>query len=137
MQFTTSTLLVRYSDTDQMGFVHHSNYLRYFEIARLEWLKELGISYKKMEEEKLLLPVAGAHINFLRPCYFEDQLRVTVVLEALPKASLDFTYEIRNQHGVLVCTGSTRLAFLDAHTGRPTRCPQQLYQAFESLCETE
>jgi acyl-CoA thioester hydrolase len=63
MQYTTAPILVRYSDTDQMKFVHHSNYLRYFEIARLEWLRAMGISYKKMEEDQLLLPVVDAYVK--------------------------------------------------------------------------
>ncbi|MGA0430904.1 MAG: acyl-CoA thioesterase [Flavobacteriaceae bacterium] len=133
MQYTTAPILVRYSDTDQMKFVHHSNYLRYFEIARLEWLRAMGISYKKMEGDQLLLPVVDAYVKYHRPTFFEDQLTVTVFLKSMPKASLDFNYEIRNQDNVCVCTGSTKLAFLDAISQRPTRCPKILYNAFESF----
>ncbi|MDA0773423.1 MAG: thioesterase family protein [Bacteroidetes bacterium] len=133
MQYTTAPILVRYSDTDQMKFVHHSNYLRYFEIARLEWLRAMGISYKKMEEDQLLLPVVDAYVKYHRPTFFEDQLTVTVFLKSMPKASLDFNYEIRNQDYVCVCTGSTKLAFLDAISQRPIRCPKILYNAFESF----
>ena len=71
-QFATSSLKVRYSETDQMGFVHHSNYLKYFELARLDWLSKLGISYKKIEENGILFPVIYSEIKYLFPLKFDD-----------------------------------------------------------------
>ena len=118
-----------------MGFVHHSNYLRYFEIARLEWLRKLGFSYKAMEENKLFLPVASATVNYKQPCYFDDLLRVCIKLTAMPKASLDFDYCIFNEKEEVVATGTTRLAFFNAITKSPTRCPKELSVCFQSVLE--
>ena len=127
MSYTSQPIRVRYSDTDQMGYMHHSNYLRYFEIARLEWLTSLGVSYKEMEENGIWLPVVDASLQYKSPSYFDDQITVDVRLKEAPRATLSFDYELRNQDDVVVCLGATRLAFLNAKTGRPMRCPSDLY----------
>ncbi|MGC6422498.1 MAG: acyl-CoA thioesterase [Flavobacteriaceae bacterium] len=132
MSYISQPIRVRYSDTDQMGYMHHSNYLRFFEIARLEWLTTLGISYKEMEKSGIWLPVAAASVHFKNPAYFDDALRVRVQLDAPPMASLLFSYEVHNQDAILVCTGNTKLAFLDAQLGRPMRCPENLRQLLRS-----
>ncbi len=70
MKYTTEWITVRYGETDQMRFVHHSNYLRYFELARLEWLSSMGVSYAEMEREGILMPVAHASLNFKSPVFW-------------------------------------------------------------------
>jgi len=131
--YTTEPQRIRYSETDQMGFSHHSNYLKYFELARLEWLLSLGISYRELEERGFLLAVVHAEVNFKRPAFFEDQFTIQVQLKAPPTASMIFTYEMYNHKGQLNATGTTKLAFLDAQTNRPIRCPQDLYQTLLPL----
>ena len=69
-----TTITARYSETDSMSYVHHSNYLKYFEIGRLAWFKNVGFSYKKLEEENIILPVIRTNITFRRPAFFEDEL---------------------------------------------------------------
>ena len=120
-----------------MGFVHHSNYLRYFEIARLEWLRKLGFSYKAMEENKFFLPVASASVQYKKPCYFDDLLQVGITITTIPKASLDFDYTIYNEKEELVATGTTRLAFFNAITKTPTRCPEALSVCFQSVLDAD
>ncbi len=78
MEYITKPILIRYYETDQMGFVHHSNYLRYFELARIEWISTLGFSYKKMEERGYLMPVINANIEFKRPLTFGNSFRVKI-----------------------------------------------------------
>lgn len=129
MAYTTNPIRVRYSDTDQMGYMHHSNYLRFFEIARLEWLSALKISYLEMEKNGIWLPVVSAEVAFNAPSYFDDELVVMVNLKAPPTATLLFSYQIHNQHQKQVCEGITKLAFLDAQRQRPRRCPESLYKA--------
>ncbi len=129
--YITKPIRVRYSDTDQMGYMHHSNYLRFFEIARLEWMTFLGISYKQMEKEAIWLPVVSAEVNYKTPSYFDDELTIKVKLEEPPMASLCFSYEIHNQNQKLVCTGQTKLAVLDAKLQRPMRCPKNLFEALK------
>ena len=131
--YITSPQRIRYSETDQMGFAHHSNYLKYFELSRLEWLLALGVSYRELEQKGYLLAVVNAQVNYISPAFFEDQYTVEVVLNSPPTASMIFTYEMRRLDGHLYATGSTKLAFLDAHTKRPIRCPKDLYELLSDL----
>jgi len=130
MNYTTQSNAVRYAETDQMHFVHHSNYLKYFEMARLEWLSSLGISYLAMEKNGILMPVVSAWLNFKKPLFFEDEFRVRVRLKKPPMATLEFDYQIVNQSDEEICTGSTVLAFLSAEKNRPMRCPKFLSEKF-------
>ena len=132
MKFTTFSTPVRYAETDQMKFVHHSNYLRYFEMARLEWLSSLGVSYAKMEQDGILMPVVRANVEYKTPLFFGDHFSVEVVLVKTPKATLEFNYILRNQKEELICQGNTVLAFLSPNTNRPMRCPESLVRLFDS-----
>lgn len=131
--FKSSPILVRYGESDQMGVVHHSNYLRYFEVARLEWLTQLGISYNKMEEEGVMMPVISADLRYLTPAKFEDQLFIYIHLEAVPMVKMSFHYQVKNQDDALVCEGATTLAFMNAETRRPIRCPEVFQQVFSGV----
>ena len=130
MNYTTRSHVVRYAETDQMQFVHHSNYLKYFEMARLEWLSSLGISYAAMEKNGILMPVVSAELNFKKPLFFGDELSVRVSLKKTPMATLEFNYQIVNQSDEEICTGGTVLAFLSAKKNRPMRCPKFLLDKF-------
>ena len=130
MNFRTKTIKVRYGETDQMRFVHHSNYLNYFELARLEWLSEMGISYAAMELEGILMPVISANINFKIPLFFGDIFKVVVSSNKKPKATLEFDYKIVNLKDEIICTGNTVLAFLSSENNRPIRCPNFLLEKF-------
>ena len=129
-QFTSKPLLVRYGETDQMGVVHHSNYLRYFEVARLEWLSALGVSYTSMEKEGLIMPVIDVKVTYKTPALFDDSLTIYVFLSELPRVKIIFLYEIKNQKDEIVCTGETTLAFLNAKTRKPVRCPEEFGALF-------
>ena len=98
MEYTTKQIIVRYHETDQMHFVHHSNYLKYFELARLEWLSDLQISYAEMESRGILMPVVNASLKYIKPLVFGDNFSVTVILKKEPKATLEFDYKILNQN---------------------------------------
>lgn len=119
-----SYVKVRYAETDQMGVVHHGNYAQYLEIARIEWLNELGISYKSMEEEGIMLPVFEMNLKFKKPAVFDDELRIETRLKELPNVKIEFEYFIYNQKEELLTSASTVLVFMDARTKRPIRCPQ-------------
>ena len=129
-QFTSKPLLVRYGETDQMGVVHHSNYLRYFEVARLEWLSALGVSYASMEKEGLIMPVIDVKVTYKTPALFDDSLTIYIFLSELPRVKIIFFYEIKNQKDEIVCTGETTLAFLNAKTRKPVRCPEEFGALF-------
>lgn len=119
-------LKIRYSETDQMGYAHHGNYAQYFEIGRLELLHDLGISYKKMEEEGLILPVYSINTRFIKPAKFDDTLRLRTILKELPTARITFEYEIYNSDNVKISTGQTVLVFVDTKKNRPIKIPSDL-----------
>tara|TARA_B100000963_G_C22540774_1_gene632071 strand:+ start:609 stop:965 length:357 start_codon:yes stop_codon:yes gene_type:complete len=116
-----------------MGFVHHSNYLKYFEIARLEWLFTIGISYKKMEENGILLPVIYSEIKYLYPLKFDDSFEVKVGIEELPLSRLKLNYEIENYERKKICLGIIHLAFLNSKSHKPVRAPSKLTSEFKKI----
>ncbi len=124
MEYISKPILIRYYETDQMGFVHHSNYLRYFELARIEWISTLGFSYQKMEERGYLMPVINANIEFKRPLTFGNSFRVKIQSKEIPKVKFELIYEIILDKDIIIARGSTILAFLSSHNLKPVRCPK-------------
>ncbi|MFZ0488973.1 MAG: thioesterase family protein [Salegentibacter sp.] len=127
-----SFVKVRYAETDQMGVVHHGNYAQYLELARIEWLNDLGISYKSMEENGIMLPVYEMRFRFKKPAVFDDNLKIEVRLKELPNVKIEFDYFIRNQKGELLTTASTVLVFMDAKTKRPIKCPEYVLEKLKA-----
>lgn len=109
-----------------MGVVYHGNYAQYLEMARVEWLRVLGISYKNMEEDGIMLPVINLSINYLKPALYDDLVTVKVILNKKPAVRIVFDYEITNEAGELLATAHTVLVFMDTKRKRPTKCPQFL-----------
>ena len=123
---------VRYCETDQMGLVHHGNYINYFEEARIGWISNLGLLYSEMEKSGIILPVSKLNVSYLRPAYFDDELVVNVELAELPTSRLIFNYTIKNKDEVVV-TGTTVLAFLNKETKKPVRCPDYMLEKVTPL----
>lgn len=124
---------IRYSETDQMGVVYHGNYAQYLEIARVEWLRRLGISYKSMEENGVMLPVTELRLKFIKPACYDDILSIKITLLKRPFVRIEFDYEIHNQNKELICTANTVLAFINCDSGKPIKCPSYLLEKFENL----
>lgn len=117
---------IRYGETDQMGVVYHGNYAQFLEIGRIEWLKKLGVSYKTMEENGVMLPVISLHIDFKKSACFDDLIKVKTKLVKIPTARIEFDYEIRNDKNEILTFAKTILAFVDMKTKRPIKCPQHI-----------
>lgn len=117
---------VRYAETDQMGVVYHGNYAQYLEIARIDWLDALGISYRKMEEEGVMLPVYELKTKFKRSAKFDDNLRIVTSLSQKPGARIEFFYKIFNQNNELLTEAETTLIFMDIAKNRPIKCPDYI-----------
>ncbi|WP_055446535.1 acyl-CoA thioesterase [Lacinutrix mariniflava] len=115
---------VRYAETDQMGVVHHGNYALYLEIARIEWLRKLGISYKKMEESGVGLPVVSLSVKYKKPIRYDDVITVKTMLTKAPSIRLEFDTEILNDFGEILSTANVVLVFLDLKTNKPSRPPK-------------
>jgi len=114
---------VIYGDTDQMGVVYYANYLRYFELARSEFLRAHGRSYREMEAEGLSLPVVEATCRYVAPARYEDLLAVGIEVPAVTRVTLTFRYQVtREGESAVLCTGSTVHACL-GKGGRPARLP--------------
>lgn len=116
-----TTIRVRYPETDSMGYVHHSVYPQYYELARVEMLRERGISYKKMEEDGIILPVRELHITYNKPARFDDILIITSTITKPPGLTLLFNFEIHTNNNELINSAEVCLVFADAHTGKPLR----------------
>lgn len=114
---------VRYSETDKMGYVYYGNYSAYLEVARVELLRSLGMSYKKMEDEGVMLPVADFHIRYLKPAYYDDLITIKTRIDKKPLNKIEFTYEMFNEEGVILNVSETVLVFVNIETGRPCRAP--------------
>ena len=123
-------LEVRYYETDQMGIVHHSNYIRYFECGRMAMLQEVGLPMHKVEEAGVMMPITEVVCKYRVPARLGDTLRIVTMIAELPKARLTVNTEIYNQDEQLLCTGSVTMGFIDACTRRPMRCPQMLIDIF-------
>ena len=126
MEFITNKFKVRYHESDQMGFVHHSNYLKYFEKARIDWLDSIGLSYSEIEKKGIILPVVSAKIKFIYPAFFGDKLKIKLTVSSPPTVKIDFNYVVFNQDEKVIATGETRIAFLDSNLRKPIRCPMEI-----------
>jgi acyl-CoA thioester hydrolase len=123
-----TTTRVRYAETDQMNVVYYGNYAQYFEIGRVESIRALGISYKKLEEMGILLPVVELQIKYLRPAHYDDVLTIKTVVRELPvNHRIVFHQEIYNEQEKLLTTGTVELFFVNAQTMRKTNIPPALY----------
>lgn len=123
---------VRYYETDQMGIVHHSNYIRYFECGRSDMMAKAGLPIEKIEESGVMLPIVSVECRYRRPAKMGDRLRIVSIIEKVPAAKLVVRTEIFNQSGDLLADGSVTLGFIDAATRRPVRCPESLASVIES-----
>ena len=117
---------VRYSETDQMGVVYHGNYIPYFEIGRVEWLRNKGISYKKMEESGVALPIVSMNINYKKPARYDELLTVTTAFKSQTSVKVEFDCEIHNEENELLTTAHFILVFVDLLTGKPIQPPQYI-----------
>ncbi len=133
MLITSKTqLTVRYSETDQMGIVHHGNYAQYLELARIDWLSRLGVSYKSMEESGIMLPVFTLDLKFKKSAFFDDELTVKTSLKKIPTVRIFFEYEISNSRQELLTIASTTLVFVDSKTRKPIPCPSFLLDKIQN-----
>jgi acyl-CoA thioester hydrolase len=115
---------VRYKDTDQMGIMHHSNYIVIYEMARTEWLREMGLPYAEFERRGIMSPIVEVQSKYLYPAFYDEVLSVKVFMEELPTARLVIGSEVYNEQGRLINTGKVTLGFMHADTRRPCRAPE-------------
>ncbi|WP_392469648.1 acyl-CoA thioesterase [Sphingobacterium cellulitidis] len=115
---------VRYAETDNMGYVYYGNYATYYEVARTEMLRSTGISYKELEEMGVMLPVIELSCKFNKPAKYDDLVTINTYIREKPGIRIKFEYELFNESGELLNTGSTQLVFVDMVKNRPCKPPQ-------------
>ena len=115
---------VRYGETDQMGYVYYGYYAMYYEVARVESLRQLGLTYKALEDGGVMMPVLENKSKFLAPALYDDELRIVTTLREKPSVKITFYYEIFNGSGKMIHEGETLLAFVNKTTGKPCRPPE-------------
>jgi acyl-CoA thioester hydrolase len=123
---TEIKLRVRYGETDKMGVVYYGNYAQYLEQGRTEWLREMGFSYKWMEDNGIHLPVVNLTIDYKKPAQYDDLLTITTILKKTPTFKIEFHYEIHNQDGLLLVKAATTLVFVNSLTKKVRRAPDYL-----------
>lgn len=123
---TETTIRVRYGETDKMSYVYYGNYASYFEVARVEALRTLGMSYRSMEEDGILLPVLEYKVKYFKPALYDDLLKVRTIIPCMPSVRIVFEYEIFNEAGIKLTEAETTLVFIDQESGRPRKAPELL-----------
>ena len=117
-------LRVRYGETDQMKYVYYGIYAQYFEVGRVELLRSLGLSYKKLEEMGYKLPVVNFNINYKQPAFYDDELTIETSVIKIPSVKIVFGYKTYNSSDELLNTAETTLVFIDSETGKPCKAPE-------------
>jgi acyl-CoA thioester hydrolase len=117
---------VRYGDTDQMGFVYYGRYAYFYEIGRVEALRNIGVSYKELEEQGIMMPVWENHSYFLQPAQFDDLLTIKVIIKELPLSKMIFNYEIYKEASMLLHHGESVLVFMNKASKKICRPPKFL-----------
>lgn len=124
MIITETKIRVYYEDTDQMGVVYYGNYARYYEIGRTEMIRDLGFTYKQMEELGIMLPARSLKINYLKSAYYDDLLTIRTIIDTIPKVKFPIKTEIYNEKGELINSGETVLVFFSSRTNKPVAAPK-------------
>ncbi len=126
-----TSVRVRYGETDQMGYVYYGCYAMYYEVARVEALRRLGLTYKEIEGMGIIMPVLENHSRFLLPGKYDELLRIVTTIREKPGVRITFHYDIHNEENTLIHQGKTVLAFVDQRTGRPCRPPEAMMRVLE------
>lgn len=119
-------LRVRYAETDKMGYAYYGNYATYFEVARVEAMREIGISYRKMEDEGIMLPVSDFSVRYFKPAFYDEELTICAIIEKMPSVKFEFKYETYNSNGEKLNEAKTTLVFVRKDTMKPTKIPSYI-----------
>ncbi|GMN09135.1 thioesterase family protein [Croceitalea sp. MTPC9] len=122
---------VRYGETDQMGIVYHGNYAQYLEMGRVEWLRDLGVTYKSMEDNGIQLPVINLQLKYIKSAKYDDLITVETILKKKPLVKIEFDYKIYNSTRDLLVEANTVLAFMDKIKNKPIKCPDYILEKLD------
>jgi acyl-CoA thioester hydrolase len=131
MFVSETKIRVRYAETDQMGYVYYGNYAQYYEVARVEALRDVNLSYKQFEEQGIMMPVLHLSCKYIKPAFYDDLLTIKTIIKKMPGVRIEFLYEIYNEKGILLNEGETTLICIDMKTQRPCGAPLNLLEALK------
>lgn len=114
-----------------MQYVYYGNYAMYYEVGRVESLRQLGLTYSELEAMGIIMPVLENHSEFHAPALYDELLRIVVIIPEKPSVRIRFLYEIYNEKNVLIHRGETLLAFVNQKSGRPCRPPEAFMKVLE------
>ena len=124
---------VRYRECDPMGVVYHTHYLDYFEAARTEALRDLGVRYRDLEADGIIMPVVDVEVHYRAPAHYDEVIVVDVTFDAPPSVRVPIAYTVhREDETETLAEGHTTLCFMDAERRRPIRAPDAVRSAFEA-----
>ncbi len=123
MYISETKIRVRYAETDPMGYVYYGYYAQYYEVARVESLRQLGLTYRELEAMGTMMPVLENHSHYIAPAHYDDEIRIVTTIRERPGVRILFEYEIFNESNKLIHRGETLLAFVNKSTGKPCRPP--------------
>ncbi len=136
MFVSETKLRVRYSETDQMGVVYYGNYAQYYEVGRVEAMRELSTSYSEMEKRGIAMPILSMNCKYIRPAQYDDLLIIRTTIADMPATRIRFDYEIFDEKGNLLNIGETTLVFVDKVTFKPCRSPKWFTELLKKrFCE--
>jgi acyl-CoA thioester hydrolase len=130
-------LRVRYAETDQMGVVYYGVYAQYFEVGRVESLRDLGIRYRALEEAGIMLPVRRLEVNYKAPARYDDWLTIETTVQEMPQTRILFVHRILNEEAQVLCTGTVELVFVDVQSRRPRLAPIEVINALRPYFNDE
>jgi len=119
-------LRVRYAETDKMGYAYYGNYSTYFEVARVEALRSVGISYRQLEDEGVMLPVLQYSIKYFKPAFYDEELTIRTTVKDVSGARIVFEYETFNEKGEQINRAETTLVFVNIAKNKPCSPPENI-----------
>ncbi len=127
----TIQLRPRYDEVDQMGYVYHANYMRYYHQARTEFLRKYGINDSILEDNNIMLPVISFEIKYKKPAHYDELISIKTTLKKLPRTRFCFEYEITNEQGTVLNTAKSEVVFVDSKSRLPIRVPSIVSNALK------
>lgn len=129
----TSYIRVRYGETDQMGYVYYGNYAQYFEVARVELFRSIGLPYKQLEQNNVMMPVTKLECFYHHPAHYDEMLKIVTSIPTIPDGvRIEFSYKIYNESELLIHEGNTTLVFVNMINNKPCRAPEILIEKLKN-----
>jgi acyl-CoA thioester hydrolase len=130
-----SRIRVRYGETDQMGYMYYGNYAEWYEVARVEMLRSLGMTYRSVEESGVMMPVLELKCKYIRPALYDEEITIKVTIAEMPATRIRFVYELSNESGTLINVGETTLVFVNIQSKRPCLPPADFLNRMKPFFE--